>query len=97
MKCDSVDPAAWAPGIHTFYDDRMELLLIQASGADAAKRILRLADEATEDPRCDLVLPGADDLGVVLATTWHKSVAAEVAEGLRADGFEVRRMALVEV
>jgi hypothetical protein len=44
--------------------------------------LVALADEFMEDPRCLLVVAGADDSGVVVVTLWEDELGDEVAAGL---------------
>jgi hypothetical protein len=55
-----------------------------------------LADEISEDPRCSMVLIGADEDGAILVTIWDPETVEEVEAGLKAVPGEVRRVQLVD-
>ncbi len=73
----------------------MEGLLLEFGEDRARESIVELAEELVEDPRCRLVLMGADQNGVVLVTIWDAEVIGEVEAGLAADGTRLRRLTLV--
>jgi hypothetical protein len=71
----------------------MQILIIDVAGERAAELAV-LEDEMTEDPRCQLVLRGLDEMegaSTVLITTWENDVAEEVHGGLVMSGWSVRR------
>ena len=71
----------------------MEILIIEVPGERAAELAV-LADEMTEDPRCQLVVRGLDEVEgatAVLITTWDDSVAEEVHVGLVLSEWPARR------
>ena len=74
----------------------MKAVMYSVDGLSA--RIAELADELAEDPRCRLLLVGADGAGTVLMSAWDGEVADEVADGLeqRSDGALVRRLEIPE-
>lgn len=56
-----------------------------------------LADEMSEDPRCEMVLAGFDAQGAILVSIWDPTSVDEVEEGLKtAFGSEVRRVQMVD-
>ncbi len=80
-----------AVGVH--YRVVMQLLIIEVPG-ERAGELTVLADEITEDPRCQLVIRGLDELEgetAVLITSWDDAVAAEVHSGLVTSGWSTRR------
>lgn len=72
----------------------MEALLQVWDGRGVPAEVVDLADEMAEDPRCRLVLVGADAAGVVMMTLWDGEVVEEVAQSLgeRRDGGVMRRL-----
>lgn len=71
----------------------MQLLMIEVAGERAAELAV-LADEMTEDPRCQLVLRGLDEMegaSAILITSWDDEVAAEVHAGLVMSDWSVQR------
>ncbi len=66
------------------------LLIVEVPGERAAALAV-LADEMTEDPRCNMVMRGlaSDGDRGVLVTTWDDEVADEVAGGLVDAGWAV--------
>jgi hypothetical protein len=73
----------------------VEILLITAVGAAETARLVELADEMMEDPQCDLVMPGVDTAGGVVLSVWPASVIDEVEQGLRTDGWQLRRLRMI--
>lgn len=75
---------------------KMKAVMYSVEGLSAY--VAELADEMAEDPRCRLLMVGADTSGTVLMSAWDDEVADEVADGLegRNDGGSVRRLDIPE-
>lgn len=60
----------------------VEVLIIESAGDDP--RLLGLADEFAEDPRCRASMVGADDKGSLLVSIWDPEAVDETASGVAA-------------
>ena len=65
-----------------WYRPLMEAIVLEHRGAEIPAGFFELADEMNEDPRCRLVVAGADGVGILLFSIWDGGVGAEVAAGV---------------
>ncbi len=70
--------------------------LLYETDPGAAASVVQLADEMAEDPRCRVLVMGADEEGTVLLSMWDEELVDEVEAGLRERSGRVRRLAVPE-